>query len=112
MDYQSLLYGPVYATLGVEATLTLDATDAEPVTLTVLDKTAGVELGDKITISTILPAATVRVSELASNGVSIASLRLAMITFGGKDWAVMRHEYRPSPNGEVDGEILLVLEAT
>ena len=111
IDYGALLYGPVFDVLGVEATLTLDVTDAEPVTLTVLDKTAGVEVGDKFTVSTILPAAMVRVSELTTNGLAIASLRGVTITFNGKSWTIMRHEYRPSPKGEGDGELLLILEA-
>ena len=111
IDYASLLYGPAFDVLGVPATLTLDVSDAEPVTLTVLDKTAGVEVGDKITVSTILPAAMVRVSELTAAGVSASDLRGATITFNGKSWSIMRHEYRPSPNGEADGELLLILEA-
>lgn len=117
MDYASLLYGPVYDTLGVPAMLTLDGTDAEPFALTVLDKTAG-EMTDgteggrrrfHAEIETVVPAARVRATELAEKGVALDDLGGSTLAFNGKSWLVETHGFRPSPNGEGDGEIILFL---
>ncbi|TIN76776.1 hypothetical protein [Mesorhizobium sp.] len=109
MDYASLLYGPIYATLSVAATLTLDDTDGTTLELTVLDKTAGAAVPFKgADVLTIKPAVMVRATELAE--VDLADLRDATITFNGKTWTVMDHEMAPAPTGEGEGEIRLILE--
>jgi len=111
IDYASLLYGPVFDVLGVEAVLTLDLTDAEPVALTVYDGTSGVEIGDPALVSTIRPVADVRATELAENSLSVAQLRHATLAFNGKSWTVMNHQYTAAPTGEGQGLVRLILEA-
>ncbi|TPI13866.1 hypothetical protein [Mesorhizobium sp. B4-1-1] len=114
MDWQALLYGPVYATLGVEAVLTLCGGEP-PIALTVLDKTAGIVVGGQqrdrgrfqAEVETIQPAAAVRAAELAN--VDRDKLHGAEIAFNGKCWKIDTHAFRPSPRGEGDGEILLLL---
>ncbi|PSJ55765.1 head-tail joining protein [Pseudaminobacter soli (ex Li et al. 2025)] len=105
MDWQALLYGPNYAVFGVPATLIIE--DGPTLTLTVIDKTTGVEVGGSVDVQTVLPAATVRATELAS--IDLADLEDAKLTFNGKTWRVDSHLPKPSPKGEADGEIYLFL---
>lgn len=109
MDYQALLYDPIYARLGVAATLT----PVEPglsVSLTVVDKTAGIEvtLGDAA-IQSVKPAAAVRMVELADNDLEPEDVDGGTIAFNGKTWTVQGFMLKPSPKGENDGEVLLFL---
>lgn len=107
IDYASLLYSPVYSVLGVEAVLTLPGTDGAEITLTALDKTAGVEVGGSVEVQTILPAAVVRASELSS--VDLTDLEDSSLAMNGKTWRVKSYMLKPSPKGEGDGEVYLVL---
>lgn len=109
MDYQAVLYDPIYARLGVSATLT----PLEPglsVSLTVIDKTAGIaiDLGDT-SLQTVKPAAAVRMVELSENDLEPADVDGGTITFNGKTWTIKGFMPKPSPNGEADGEVLLFL---
>lgn len=120
MDWASLLYAPIYATLGVDAVLTVACGDP-PIALTVIDKTAGSSSSfgnganrnglnfSDVNVMTVLPACMVRATDLAD--VEPAKLRDAQIAFNGKTWRVMDHEPVPAPTGEGQGEIRLILEA-
>jgi hypothetical protein len=102
MDYQSLLYDPIYNMLGVPAT-GLDQT------ITVIDKTTGVAIPDKTLIETVRPVANVRAKELAQKNIAVADLPENIITFNGNDWRIKTTRSVPSPNGEADGEYMLIL---
>lgn len=110
MDYASLLYGPIYDVLGVPATLTLPGTDGDVIELTALDKTAGVTVGNSIEVQSVEPAAIVRRSEMSE--VVLSTLRGATITLNDKTWEVRGHMLKPSPKGEADGEVYLLLTET
>lgn len=106
MDW-SLMYGPIYATLGVEAVLTVACGDP-PMALTVIDKTAPAAINFKgADVLDVKPAAMVRATDLAD--VDKAKLRDATIRFNGKDWTIRSHEVIPAPTGEEQGEIRLIL---
>jgi len=107
MDYQALLYNPIYAIQGVPAVLTL--ADSEYEDLTILDKTAGVDIGEDVNIQTIRPVGVLRVAELTARGVSVDSLEGARIAFNGLSWEVTSYRVKPSPKGERDGEVYLIL---
>lgn len=110
MDYQTLLYDPVYLVQGVSAVITLsDATTVlKPVT--VLDKTAGTEIKMAVDILTILPAAVLRVKELAKQNYVPDDLHRGKITFNGRTWTIVDNRLIPSPNGMDDGEAYMILE--
>ncbi|TIL34316.1 hypothetical protein [Mesorhizobium sp.] len=108
IDFDALLFGPVYTVLGETARLTVK--DGFPQDLSAIDETAGVEVLDGPSISTIRPAATVRSSELAEKGIAVADLPGAALTLNGKDWTVVAHQYLPTPKGETQAEIRLILE--
>ncbi|MBZ9705381.1 hypothetical protein LB543_01385 [Mesorhizobium sp. ESP7-2] len=122
VDFAALLYGPNYAVFGVTATLTLPGTDGAVIStgadggpLLVIDKTAGIATATSdrersrfhAEIETVTPAAIVRAADLAS--VDREDLQEAALVFNSKTWRVDTHGFRPSPNGEGDGEILLYL---
>lgn len=70
----------------------------------------GVEVLEGPSIATIRPAATVRTSELAEKGVAVADLADAALTLNGKNWTVVSHHYLPTPKGEAQAQIRLILE--
>lgn len=108
MDFQALLLDPIYSIQGVEATLTLES--SSEITLTVIDKTAGVDVGDGAEVQTLLPAAVVRVVELTTAGVDRTRLRGALLDFNGGNWEIKSYRPKPTLNGEADGELYLFLE--
>ena len=70
MDYQALLYSPIYVSLGVTAELVTSA--GTSATVTVLDKTTGIDVGTDTIVETIKPACIVRAAELNEMGKGIA----------------------------------------
>lgn len=116
MDYQSLLYDPAYELFGVAAELTPPGWTAGA-DLTVLDKSAGVVVsgGDGAAaagyeIDAVRPAAIVRAVELSASGIVAGDdLDGAALTMNGRTWRIEAHMPKPSPLGEGDGEILMIL---
>lgn len=106
-DYQAQLYDPVYAVLGVDATLTPDGGTA--IGIVAIDKSAGVALPGDSEVETLVPAAVVRMAELAGNEVTAADTKGAALVMNGKNWTVDACRPKPSPNGEADGELYLIL---
>lgn len=109
MDYQSALYDPIYLIDGVPVTLTLESVSEPFDQLTALDKTAGVDVGDSVHVQTIRPAATLRVKELASFEIALDDLPGATLEMNEFEWIVQSYRVKPSPKGENDGEVLLLL---
>lgn len=109
IDWQATLYGPVYSTLSVPAQLSIGDTDQSAVTLSAIDKTAGILVGDQVGIQTIKPACDIRAKEFFATGLVRDDLSGASITFNGKTWDITHHEVRPGPEGEALGELRLFL---
>lgn len=108
MDWQASMYDPVYNALGVSATLA--SAGGQSGTLTAVDKTAGILIPDARTqIDTIRPVALVRARELEAAGILVSDLPEGTITLNGATWRIKSYQPRPSPQGEVDGEIMLIL---
>jgi hypothetical protein len=101
------MYQPVYAALGVNAILV--SAGGATVSLSVIDGTSGIVLTDKVGVETVRPIAYVRNTELASNGISSSDLPDSELTLNGSTWRVKASRPRPSPNGESDGETMLIL---
>lgn len=102
-------YSAIYNALGVSATITL-ADSGETVSVTVIDKTGGITVQERqggVAVDTLRPACAVRVSELGS--VAASELNGSDISVNGADWRIESHIPRPSPTGEGDGELYLVL---
>jgi hypothetical protein len=108
-DY-SILYDPNYDEHGTDAELIL-LTQVEPLPVTVIDKTSGVEVQGQGPgeVGTVEPSAVVRAYELSDIGVDIKDLSGATIEFNGKRWRIESTEPLPAPSGEAGGEIRLIL---
>lgn len=112
IDYQTLLYGPIYGFHGVDALIT---TSSGNLFVTVLDRTAGVseKLGHGMVVETVSPMCRVRMPELASGlaalNATLTALDMASVIFSNRSWRVRSYEPKPSPNGEDDGELELIL---
>jgi len=108
IDYQTLLYGPIYGFHGVDALIT---TTAGNVSVVVLDRTYGAseKLGHGMVVETITPMCRVRMPELMSQISSLALLDMASVIFSNRSWRIRSYEPKPSPNGEDDGELELML---
>lgn len=105
-------YDTIYASLGVAATLEFgESTDPDTVSLTVIDKTAGVEvsIGGNVSMPTIKPACAVRAHELTDKSVALDDLKNGLITFNDETWRIEGKMFKPGPAGERHGEIYLLL---
>ena len=60
-------------------------------------------------VQTIQPAAAIRVSELTAAGITVAEIASGTIEMSGAVWRILSPLPRPSPAGESDGELWLIL---
>jgi hypothetical protein len=103
-----MLYAPVYAALGVAAEMTVEG-DETLYEFVVLDKTGGVEITLQGAETTLSPAVVMRRADLEEVELSPADLRNALIEVNGVSWKVISYYNKPSPMGQLDGEIYLIL---
>jgi hypothetical protein len=98
--------------IGTSAELTLAGEGEEPVALACIDKTQGVEVWlQGAQTSTVRPAVVTLMDELNELELEPADLENARIEVNGGAWIVKSYYLRPSPLGQDDGEIYLVLTA-
>jgi len=98
-----------YIIHGVDANLYINT--AADYTIRAIDKTAGTEVmvGDQ-EFPSVLPAATVLVSDLTTLGVTDhGTLIDATLTINSVAWEITNTRPRATPGGESAGELLLVL---
>lgn len=107
IDWQAH-YDPIYNTLGVPATVA--SSGGQSAAVIVIDKTAGLPITDPRTqIDTIRPVVDVRARELQSTGIIVSDLPEGTIMVNGQIWRIKSYLPKPSPGGEFDGEIRLIL---
>ena len=100
----------IYFDFAVAATLTAGTgTGATPLAVTAIDKTEGLELTEQNGLQTIRPAACVRMSELTAAGIAHAELETGTLALPDKTWRIHSHMLRPTPDGELKGEVILFL---
>lgn len=108
LDYQELLYDPIYQVLGVAATLTTSGGDES--TVTVLNLTKPSSFGNiGVEFQTFSPAVKIRMSEVVALSLQDDVLG-GELTVDGKTWSIKSYEYNASPNGNSDGEVRLILK--
>lgn len=103
IDYNSLLYDPVYRAKGASATLGSGAQ------VTIIDDTNGTTIEGQLGIETIGPSCRVRMAELISNNISTTALTGDSIEFNGASWRIKTFRMMPNANGENDGQVRLML---
>ena len=110
IDYSAMLYDPVYAEVGVPATLS--AGTAGEITLTVIDRTKPKTVANgSAQVQTAEPIAFARVPELVGNGIVSDDYVGAELTFNGRTWTVRSYELEGNPNGEDAGQVRFLLKA-
>lgn len=96
--------------IGVSATLTAGTgTGADGLSVTVIDKTSGLEISDQENLQTIRPAAIVRMAELTAAGIAHSELDSGSLALAAKTWRIHSHFLKPNPDGELKGEVVLLL---
>ena len=87
LDFDGLVFGPVYDVFGQPAVL---ATDAGLFDVVVIDHTRGITVdeGGMVGVQTIRPAADIRRSALNALGISKKHLLDAQLMFGGASWQI------------------------
>lgn len=109
-DFDSVLYGPLHTTFGTSATITPAGGTVGPATVTVIDHTRGMALQLKgADIETVVPVAVVRATVLADASLTRSDLRRAALTMNGRTYRIESTMPRPTPSGEDDGEVLMIL---
>ena len=109
MDYQVILYDPIYAAFGSPAILTPNRPEAAAVAVTVIERTTTIDASEEFELGTLRPGAFVRRPELANIGIAPAELDGGTLAFGARRWRIEAHAPRPGPDGEASGEILMYL---
>ena len=108
IDFSVLLYNPVYAEIGVPATM-------GAASLTVIDDTRPkvmAAVGSPLEVRSLGPGAFARIPELAGNGITRDDYLDSVLTFNGRSWVVRSYELMGSPNGEDLGEVRFLLKET
>jgi hypothetical protein len=110
VDYSALLFDPVFSELGVPAMFS--AGTAGEVEITVIDETRRkTQTSGGVEVRSVEPAASARIPELASKGITRADYKGATLTFNGRSWTVRNHDQLGSPNGEDLGLVRFLLMA-
>lgn len=108
-SFDSVLFAPLHEIFGTQATIT-PVTSASAATLTVIDRTSGIAVMLRgAEVETVHPAAIVRAVALAEAGLTRADLRRASLVMNGTTYRIDATQPRPTPAGEADGELLLIL---
>lgn len=109
IDWDSVLYDPIYDELGVTATIT--GAEFGQIALTVIDKTNGIVIeANGIALPTIKPAVCIRSADLAARSILATDLHNATLELNGYTWRIANTQQRPGPSGKGSGEILMMLE--
>ena len=87
LDFDALVFGPVYDVFGQPALLTIESGQYD---VTVIDHTRGVtvEEGGSIGVQTIRPAADLRRGSLRALGIQVKKLLDGELRFGGAAWQI------------------------
>jgi hypothetical protein len=109
-NFGALLNGPAYSLLGTAITITPLVGDA--FSLTAIDKTSGVEVMStqgSATVPSVRPAADVQMADVTAAGFTRRTIIKATFAMNGKTWRVDAALPKPTPAGEADGELRLIL---
>lgn len=110
LNYTAVNLGPIYTLMGVAAQFALASEDI--IELTVLDKTGGIQIEEQgMSIGTIRPACICRMADLTDLSLGPEDLMDAVLEMNALSWKVKSYYPKPSPNGERDGELYLILNA-
>lgn len=102
----------IYGRAGMGTAATFTPNGGSPVPVRVLNVTKGADPSKPGDLYTVLPAARLRLTELAAAGVDQSELYGGTLVLSdGTTWTVKNHRIRPAPTGEAEGEAELILRA-
>lgn len=110
IDWDALLYDPLYANFGTAAVLTPLA--GPSVAATVIDYTQGVEIAAGVELPVVRPACFIRRLELDDAGLVEQDMLGGAVSMNGNVWTVSDIRQRPGPKGKNTGEIVFILIGT
>jgi hypothetical protein len=108
VNFSRVLYGPAYATFGVIDKLDIAGNKRD---IRARDLTSGFVVPGSVDIETEMPMASVRSVDFEALGIPISLLDGSSLLLNDVLWNIASHRNMPSPNGDRDGEIYLILEA-
>lgn len=110
IDWDALLNQPAQTLLGTTATLTPNGSPGA-VEISVIDRTSGIDVAGlgNIEVKSIRPGAIARMAELTENGITRHDLDGATLEVNGQEWRIQSNQLRPSPAGEAEAEVLMIL---
>lgn len=108
--FADLLYGPIFSDPYISTTLAFTLPDESEFQLAGIDRSSGVEVAaSEIEVPQVRPAAVIRAGALAMAGYEHGELVGATLIMSGITWRIENTQPRPSPHGQSDGEIYLIL---
>lgn len=89
----------------------LTAGSVEALEVRAINKVAGIEVrtGADASLATIEPAAFLRMSTLDEAGLTLNDVSSGSLVINGKDWLIVGQVLKPNPDGELKGEVGLIL---
>jgi len=108
MTYTDLMLAPIYTAFGVTISFALSNDDV--VEIRGLDKSGGVEVSTSVVdVPSVRPACIIRMYDLLSLELAPDDLVDAVLELNGVSWVVTSYFPKPSPFGESDGELYILL---
>lgn len=108
MTYTDLLLAPIYTAFGVTISFVLANDDM--IEIIGLDKSGGVEVAsNSVEVPTVKPACIIRMADLIELDLAPEDLIEATLSLNGVSWRVVSYFPKPSPLGERDGELYIIL---
>src|SRR5687767_10670285 len=106
LNFDDELFGPIHDDLAVDVVVT-PITSAGAATVPMIEDTVGmdVEMAGGTIVSTVRPAATVRMAVLTAAGLTRSDMKGAALQMSGRTYRVESSEPRPTPNGDADGQL-------
>ena len=108
MTWQAM-YDNIYSSF-ISSDASLSSSSGKTINVRVTDETKGTVIpGGPGQVETIRPTCRVRAADLVAAAIDVADLPDSNITFNGQTWTVKATQMRPSPEGELAGEVMLIL---
>ena len=106
LNYETQLFPHLFAVYGVDATIVVGATSAS---ITAIDRTKGIAVGDKPEVETIYPVARVLMGDLETAGILLDDIDGGSISLNSQTWRIDFHKVNANSRGELNGTVDLIL---
>ena len=108
MTWQTM-YDNIYDSF-IATDAVLASSSGKTINVRITDETKGMVIpGGPGQVETIRPTCRVRASEIA--GIDVGDLPDGTVSFNGQTWIIKATQMRPSPEGELAGEVMMILMA-